>query len=138
MAHLSAEIVRLRGVPINRAAGEVVADVPPAAPTARPDPSRPKTCRAASASSCQRIPPAKNSPDAASLCPRPHGQAESIRYRPAARLFLRCFPSRRNDAQPSVPYQSGILLRSISMPLLLRVTNKLRNQGIKDVLIGRH
>src|SRR3954447_24947375 len=39
MAHLSAEIVRLRGVPINRAAGEVAAAIGP-----KGSPSTPEIC----------------------------------------------------------------------------------------------
>src|SRR5690349_19929204 len=63
-----------------RPLGRAVVDGPPAVPTAPPPPSRPKTCRAASASSCRRIPPAKSSPDAASPCPSAPAPADSTLY----------------------------------------------------------
>src|SRR3954452_16234781 len=65
-----------------------VADAPPAAPTARPAPSRPKTCRAASASSCRRIPPAKSFPEAASPGPSVPAPADSTLSGPQPGYFF--------------------------------------------------
>ena len=50
----------------DRPSGIAVAAVPPAAPTAPRPPFPPKNCRAASASSCRRIPQRQGSPAAAS------------------------------------------------------------------------
>src|SRR4051812_20496839 len=71
-----------------RPSGRAAADVPPAAPTVRPAPSQPETCRAASASSCRCIPPAKSSPEAVSPHPRPHAQADSTPSRPQPGYFF--------------------------------------------------
>lgn len=67
---------------------KAAADAPPAEPTARPHPSQPKTCRAASASSSRRIPPAKSCPDATS----PSLTDSGILTHPSTqtRAFLQC------------------------------------------------
>src|SRR5215208_8319033 len=75
-----------------RSSGRVLADDPPAAPTAPPAPSRPKTCHAASAFSSRRIPPAKSCIAAASSCPLvPHPRGRFYQSDRRKCAFIQCF-----------------------------------------------